>query len=418
MASGRSRKDSSSRRSDRIRGTRRRKGSCGPRTRHQSLPGKKSGEKSPRWILHLRPRRRCFETSARIGSARIDGGDLVAMNLPADHIERIKEFGYSESEARFLYIVAVHSGYFTLGQFRAFTGAAYGKRPTSFAQKVLKRGHATIRDYMRRGSIFHLFSRTIYGQIDKDNLRNRKRHSFDFMRSRLVLLDFILANQDLNYFETEQDKVRFFCDELGVSKDSLPAKVYEGDPDSKPTLRYFVDKFPLFLSSPFSGAPPVVTLSYVDSGFETSSHFVAHLGAYQGLFRQLKSFRFLYVAAKDAYFQKAEERFRSLVKRPLESDVSGEILRYFHVRGKWERHEYVVPIADDLEFLRDARRRFHGDRFESLYQAWRAKRQSRNVTYGWSFRNSSPTGPYSSRPSWYRSTVHLWQRSFVPVTGA
>jgi len=182
------------------------------------------------------------------------------MNFPADHIERIREFGYTESEARFLYIVAVHSGYFTLGQFRAFTGTAYGKRPTSFAEKVLKRGHATIRDYMRRGSIFHLFSRTIYGQIDKDSLRNRKRHSFEFMRSRLVLLDFVLANQDLKYFETEQDKVRFFCDELGVPKDSLPAKVYEGSPDSKPTLRYFVDKFPLFLSSPFSGAPPVVTL--------------------------------------------------------------------------------------------------------------------------------------------------------------
>ena len=95
---------------------------------------------------------------------------FLASNCP-DHIERIKEFGYTESEARFLCIVAVHSGYFTLGQFRAFTGTAYGKRPTSFAQKVLKRGHATIRDYMRRGSIFHLFSRTIYGQIDKDNLR-------------------------------------------------------------------------------------------------------------------------------------------------------------------------------------------------------------------------------------------------------
>jgi len=292
------------------------------------------------------------------------------MNFPTNHIERIKEFGYTESEARFLYIVAVHSGYFTLGQFRNFTGTAYGKRPTSFAEKVLKRGHATIRDYMRRGSIFHLFSRTLYGQIDKDNLRNRKRHSFDFMRSRLVLLDFILANQDLKYFETEQDKVRFFCDELGVPRDSLPAKVYEGGPESQPTLRYFVDKFPLFLSSPFSGAPPVVTLSYVDSGFETSSHFVSHLGAYQGLFRQLKSFRFLYIAAKDAYFQKAEERFRSLVKRPLESDVSGEILRYFQIRKKWERHEYVVPVTEDFEFLIEARRRFHGDRFDSFYQAW------------------------------------------------
>ncbi len=119
------------------------------------------------------------------------------MNLPAAHIERIKDLGYTDSEARFLYIVAVFSGYFTLGHFRAFTGSAYGKRPTSFAQKLLKQGHATVRDYMRRGSIYHLFSRTVYGQIEKDNLRNRKKHSFDFMRTRLVLLDFILANQNL-----------------------------------------------------------------------------------------------------------------------------------------------------------------------------------------------------------------------------
>src|ERR1700692_896474 len=191
------------------------------------------------------------------------------MKMPREQGERIKELGSTETEARFLYIVAVHSGCSPLGQFRAFTKTAYGKRPTSFAQKVIKHGHATVRDYMRRGSIFHLFSRTLYGHIDKDNLRNRKRHSFDFMRARLVLLDFILANQDLNYFETEQDKVSFFCDELGVPKDSLPAKVYEGGPESKPTLRYFLDKFPLFLSSPFSGAPPVVTLSYVASGSET-----------------------------------------------------------------------------------------------------------------------------------------------------
>ncbi len=294
------------------------------------------------------------------------------MNLPSDHIEGIKALGYTEAEARFLYIVAVHSGYFTLGQFRAFTGTGYGKRPTSFAQKLIKRGHATVREYMRRGSIFHLFSRTVYGQIEKDNLRNRKRHSFEFIRTRLLLLDFILANQALAYFETEQDKVNFFCQTLGVSRDFLPAKVYEGRPGSPATIRYFVDKFPLFLAPPLSGAPPVVTLSYVDSGFGTPSSFVAYLGAYQGLFRQLRSFRFLYIAAKNAYFQRAEERFRTLVKRPLESGVSSEVLRYFQVRRKWDNREYVIPVTEDLEFLNEARRRFHGDRFETLYQAWRS----------------------------------------------
>jgi hypothetical protein len=185
-------------------------------------------------------------------------------------------------------------------------------------------------------------------------------------------LDFILNNQDLAYFETEQDKVSFFCEQLEISKDLLPAKVYEGASGSRPTIRYFVDKFPLFLAPPLPGAPAVVTLSFVDSGFETPSSFTGHVNAYQGLFRQLKTFRFLYIAPKDAHFRTAEDRFRALVKRPLESDVSSEVLRYFQVRRKWDNREYVVPVTEDFEFLNDARRRFHGERFESLYQAWRA----------------------------------------------
>lgn len=293
------------------------------------------------------------------------------MNLRPDHIERIKELGYTEAEARFIYIVAIHSGYFTLRQFLNFTQARRGKRSNAFAQKLLKHGHATMRDYMGAGFVFHLFSRTIYGQIEKDNLRNRRQHSFDFIRTRLVLLDFILNNQDLTYFETEQDKVNFFCEKLEVSKDLLPAKIYEGVPGSRPTIRYFVDKFPLFLASSLPETPPVVTLSFVDSGFETPSAFTGHVNAYLGLFRQLKTFRFLYIAPKDAHFRTAEDRFRALVKRPLESDVSSEVLRYFQVRRKWDNREYVVPVTDDFEFLNDARRRFHGSRFESLYESWR-----------------------------------------------
>jgi len=68
----------------------------------------------------------------------------------------------------------------------------------------------------------------------------------------------------------------------------------------------------------------------------------------------------------------AEERFRSLVKRPLESDTSAEISRYFQIRKKWDNHEYVVPVTEDLEFLNIARQRFRGDCFDSLYHGWRS----------------------------------------------
>jgi hypothetical protein len=292
------------------------------------------------------------------------------MKIPQDQIERIAALGYTEPEARFLYVVATHSGYFTMRQFNTFTGVSRGKRSMAFSQKLLKHAHATVRDYLGAGSVFHLFSRLVYGPIDKDNVRNRRRHSVDYIRTRLVQMDFLLENPGHDFLETENDKVNLFCESLGVPKDVLPAKVYEGGPGSHPTVRYFVDKFPLFLEAPLSGASPVVTFGYVDSGTGSLWSFVAHLAAYQGLFRHLKSFRLLYIAPRPTEFRRAEDRFRSSVKQPLESDVSSEVLRYFEIRRKWERHEYVVPVAADFEFLNEARRRFHGERFEGLYQVW------------------------------------------------
>jgi len=292
------------------------------------------------------------------------------MNLAQDQIDTIASLGYTETEASFLYLVATYSGYFTLRQFLSFAGAYRGKRSTSFAGKLLRHGHASIRDYLGAGSVFHLYSRHLYGPIEKDNLRNRRRHSFEYIRTRLVLLDFILQNLACEFLETENDKVRFFCETLAVPKELLPAKVYEGGKGTRPTLRYFVDKFPLAIDRGVPGSSPVATFSYVDSGSSSLAHFGLHLAAYQGLFRCLAAFRFLYIATRPAPFPRAEKRFRSCVQEPLESDASSEVLRYFTVRRKWERHEYIVPVTQDLEFLREARRRFHTQNFEDLYQGW------------------------------------------------
>ena len=293
------------------------------------------------------------------------------MKLPQEQIDRIAALGYTDVEARFVYLVAAHSGYFTMRQFNAFAGVSRGKRSTSFAQKLLKHGHATVRDYVKAGCVFHLFSRLVYGPINKDNVRNRRPHSFDYIRTRLVQLDFLLENPQQDFLETEADKIALFCESLAIPQDVLPAKVYEGAAGTRPTVRYFVDKFPLFQAAPIPGAPPVVTFGYVDSGAGSLWSFTAHLAAYHALFRHLPAFRLVYIAPRTNGFRRAEERFRSSVKQPLESDVSTELLRYFAVRRKWENHEYVVPVAMDFEFLNEARRRFHGDRFDTLYTAWK-----------------------------------------------
>src|SRR5260370_13265675 len=296
------------------------------------------------------------------------------MNISERQIEALTAFGYTISEARFLYIVAMHSGYFTACQFLAFVDAKRGYRTHSLAQKLITQGHATMREYRRNGCIYHLYSRKLYAQLGHENLRNRRRHRLEAIRTRLLALDFILANQGYQYLETETEKVDYLCDHLHVQKACLPVRLYTGGPTSQPTLRYFVDKFPLFMSSPRPGFSPVVTFSYVDPGLETLTGFVTHLGQYQPLFQELADFRFVYVSGTRAHFEKATELFHSAVKIPLGSDVARDLIRYFRARSIWNSSEFTTMSKTDLLFFNEEKRRFAGHLFETLFKNWNAGR--------------------------------------------
>jgi hypothetical protein len=291
------------------------------------------------------------------------------MNIHPENIAAIASLDYTADEARFLYIVAMHSGYFVPRQFLASTGAKWGKRSNHFAAKLESRGHATWREYDRTGGVYHLVSKTIYRRIGNENLRNRRRHSVEFIRTRLLLLDFVLANPSHHYLETEPDKLRFFCEELGISRTILPAKTYQGGPRTEPTLRYFVDKFPLFVERT-NCSSPVVTFSYVDPGQASLAGFANHIHAYLPLFRQLGDWSFLYIASSSVHSVHAEECFSAVVKGPFEADVSSQVLRYFRLRNAWELKKYGSLSTNDVEWLKEATHRFHGDRFDASYWAW------------------------------------------------
>jgi hypothetical protein len=291
------------------------------------------------------------------------------MNFNDQDIAAIQTLGYTLDEARFLYLVAAHSGYFVPRQFLAFSGAKSGKRSSKLTAKLESRGHVTWREYDRTGGVYHLFSKTIYRRIGRENLGNRRRHSVGFIRTRLVLFDFILANLGFDYLETEPEKVDFFCHSLGLSKEVLPARTYEGGARSQPTLRYFVDRFPLFVEDKDSAAP-VVTFTYVDPGQTSLAAFANHLRAYLPLLGQLEAFSFLYLANSPAHFLRAEQCFSRLVGTPLEVGASSEILRYFQLRHAWELKKYGSLSASDVEWLKEATRRFHGHRFDCSYLAW------------------------------------------------
>jgi len=281
------------------------------------------------------------------------------MRIADHHIAALQALGYTETEARFLYIVATHSGYFTLHQFLTFSRVRWGKRCTKFGLKLEGHGHACWREYAGVGRVYHLFSK----------LRNRRRHAREFVLTRLVLLDFVLENQQHDYLESEQAKVAYFCEQLGLPRQTLPVKAYHGSSRPEPTLRYFVDKYPLFFASDACSSP-VVTFSYVDPGYAGIAGFANHLSAYTPLLRSLPRFRFLYIANSAANFKRAEERFSGLIQAPFQADVSTEVLRYFQLRKAWEMKRYGLFSNDEIASLNEGTRRFQGDTFEMLYCDW------------------------------------------------
>jgi hypothetical protein len=107
------------------------------------------------------------------------------MNITPSHLEALQAFGYTEQEARFLYIVATHSGYFVARQFLAFTGSHRGKRTMKFWNKLETQRHARTERFPMSGVVHHLFSRQLYRQIEKENLRNRRMHEIDFIKRRI-----------------------------------------------------------------------------------------------------------------------------------------------------------------------------------------------------------------------------------------
>jgi hypothetical protein len=282
----------------------------------------------------------------------------------------LESLGYTTEEARFIYLVAIHSGYFMTRQFLSFMGAKRGNRCYAFEMKLESRGHATRREYHQIGCVYHLFSTRVYRFIDKQNLPPPRRHAVEFIRKRLLHLDFILEHLGFAYFETEAEKTAYFCGVLGIPKTVLPAKTYGGPLGGEPAVRYFVDRFPMYLDPTVPHNPPVITFSYIDAGVPSVRGFLKHVKAYLPLLRWLERFSFLYIASSAAHFTAVEKCFSNLVRDFLQPGLSADVLRYFKLRNAWELKQYSSLSTSDVEWLKEASRRFAGEWFERSYRAW------------------------------------------------
>jgi hypothetical protein len=91
----------------------------------------------------------------------------------------------------------------------------------------------------------------------------------------------------------------------------LPGRIYRSKDGRIKTARYFVDKFPLFLSRAL-GAGLLWSVLLHRRGDQKAISFDTYLLQYRDLFARLDSFRVVYVTADQSMFPKAESIFSRL----------------------------------------------------------------------------------------------------------
>jgi hypothetical protein len=295
-----------------------------------------------------------------------------------ERIAALQRFGYTEREAAFLCLAALHGGYFLRRHYGQFLCRQDGGTVGQLIEKALALNHARALTYHPRTNIYHLYARPFYEVLGQTDNRNRRQREPLTIKNKLMGLDFILAHPDNRYLATEQEKAQYFTGALQLPHSVLPTKLYHSA-DSR-AARYFVEKYPIFLPpEPSAGQPPVVSFCFVDEGMTTLSRFATFLAQYQGLFASLAQFRLIYVAAAPALFESARRAFERFVNQspdPSKAIVRDSeiprLLEHFAARRLYETKDLAGFDRTKLVRFRNEREQFSGTKYDALYERWKS----------------------------------------------
>ena len=166
-------------------------------------------------------------------------------------------------------LAGIHSGYFTMRHFRQVTGLKAGKTSQNLLDRVIENKHATrLRSFTKAVRVLGFTDNF----CDLIEVPTRRQHE---ARERLQILDYVIANQHLDYLQRESDKVRHFR-QMGIADRLM----------SRQNGHFFDDRLPIFRAVK---APGFV---FVDSG--TMAPWESFLDRYAPLFNALKAVRLVF----------------------------------------------------------------------------------------------------------------------------
>jgi hypothetical protein len=286
------------------------------------------------------------------------------MTLHYDPIASLESIGYLEREASFLYLVAVHSGYFLRRQYHRFAGREGGTLIAQLLRKATQRQHIRVIECGHGWHIYHLTSKPVYEALGRADSQNRRIKGDAHIKSRLMVLDFILSNLRATVLEDQVSKVDFFTTQCGIASEVL-LQSHTG------RLLFFPDGFPILVTN--AGIPQ---FTFFDEGQVTATRFERFLKQYLPLFEAIGEFELIYVADAESKSARARITFNRFLPADRLRGVTSmtpmgieHFLKYLDASERYEARGGITS-ARDLEVLREGEHVYTSLEHRALQAAW------------------------------------------------
>ena len=283
------------------------------------------------------------------------------MNLE-DPIQTIAKRGFTERQARFLILVARHSGVCVMRQYSTFAGIVFGQKTRKFFANLVRARLVSTYDCAHsRGRVYHVRHRAIYEAIGEPDSRLRRPPSVPRALERLMLLDAILENPESIWMSSSAEKADYLLSR-GIAVDDAPHMVIrQGE---RPQFRYFPDRLPI-------GVHPSghVVLVYLHSD-PMRDEFRDFLQRHATLLEKLPTWTIRIVVP--AHLEGAAQDMLKVawgqLASPLKDPILTELRWYFDHRAGG-----LAGLSEPAHRRRFERceRAFATDRYTVLYRRWR-----------------------------------------------
>jgi hypothetical protein len=285
--------------------------------------------------------------------------------LAYDPIRVLQSVGYTEREATFLYLVALHSGYFLRRQYGRFIRRERGAIAVQLLRKTTARGHLKSIACGQARFVYHLAAKEIYDAVGLAASQHRRLKGDAEIKSRLMVLDFVLDHLGDTILDSAEAKTDFFAGRLKVSQSLLPRSVSGSG-------RLFPEEFPVL-----AGNPEYPRFTFFDEGVLSTSAFENFLRRYRAVFAALPGFELLYLADTNWNFERADNLFstlypeaRTLGVTPMTPRGVNHFLEYLRAFELSESQKHPITLRD-LEVLHEGESIYTTLEHRALCAAWK-----------------------------------------------